>query len=89
MIEDNDSFDVQSAETSLEWIREYAPELRSELVHSKLSSEEKEKNIIDFRNGLIDILVCTTVIEVGMDVPNASLMIIENAERLGLSQQTQ
>ena len=86
MIEDNDSFDVQSAETSLEWIRENAPELRSELVHSKLSNEEKEKNIIDFRNGLIDILVCTTVIEVGMDVPNASLMIIENAERLGLSQ---
>ena len=51
MIEDNDSFDVQSAETSLEWIRENAPELRSELVHSKLSNEEKEKNIIDFRNG--------------------------------------
>jgi ATP-dependent DNA helicase RecG len=86
MIEDNDSFDVQSAETSLEWIRENAPELRSELVHSKLNNEAKEKNIIDFRNGLIDILVCTTVIEVGMDVPNASLMIIENAERLGLSQ---
>jgi len=55
-------------------------------VHSKLSKDQRDKAIENFRSGKTHVLVCTTVIEVGMDVPNASLMVIENAERLGLSQ---
>ena len=56
------------------------------LVHGRMKSADKEKTMAAFKDGRLDLLVATTVIEVGVDVPNASLMIIENAERLGLSQ---
>ena len=62
------------------------PDLRVGLVHGKLKSAEKEAVMAAFAAGELDILVATTVIEVGVDVPNASLMVIENAERFGLSQ---
>ncbi len=62
------------------------PELRVEFMHGKLRSEQKEAVMLDFAAGKIDVLVSTTVIEVGVNVPNASLMIVENAERFGLSQ---
>ena len=62
------------------------PELRVAFVHGKLKSREKEKVMAAFSAGEIDVLVSTTVVEVGVDVPNASLMVIENAERFGLSQ---
>ena len=62
------------------------PDLRVGLVHGRLKSREKEETMAAFSRGELDVLVSTTVIEVGVDVPNASLMVIENAERFGLSQ---
>ncbi len=62
------------------------PEFRTALIHGKLSGAEKDKIMSDFADGKTDILVSTTVIEVGINVPNATLMIVENAERFGLSQ---
>ncbi|MDO9372686.1 MAG: ATP-dependent DNA helicase RecG [Gammaproteobacteria bacterium] len=62
------------------------PELRVALIHGRMKTKEKEQAMRKFKQGEIDLLVATTVIEVGVDVPNASLMIVENAERLGLAQ---
>ncbi len=62
------------------------PELRVGLVHGRLKSQQKELEMRDFAQGATQLLVATTVIEVGVDVPNASIMVIDNAERLGLSQ---
>ena len=62
------------------------PELRIALLHGRIVPAEKDKIMAEFRSGEVDVLVATTVIEVGVDVPEASLMVIENAERLGLSQ---
>ncbi|WP_302179814.1 helicase-related protein, partial [Xanthomonas fragariae] len=62
------------------------PGVRVALVHGRMKPAEKQKAMLDFKQGHSDLLVATTVIEVGVDVPNASLMIIENAERLGLAQ---
>ena len=60
--------------------------LKIGLVHGRMKPQEKQDIMAAFKNAELDLLVATTVIEVGVDVPNASLMIIENAERLGLSQ---
>lgn len=62
------------------------PDLRVAFLHGKMTGKEKDQIMLDFASGNIDILVSTTVIEVGVNVPNASLMIVENAERFGLSQ---
>ena len=86
MIEESENLDVQAADEAKEWIKENTHGLNIGLVHSKLSKDQRDKEIESFRSGKTNVLVCTTVIEVGMDVPNASLMVIENAERLGLSQ---
>ena len=86
MIEESENLDVQAADEAKEWIKENTSGLNIGLVHSKLSKDQRDKAIENFRSGKTNVLVCTTVIEVGMDVPNASLMVIENAERLGLSQ---
>ncbi len=61
-------------------------DLRVGLLHGKMKNDEKDKVMSDFKNKLYDILVCTTVVEVGVDVPNATVIVIENAERFGLSQ---
>ncbi len=77
---------AQAAQSTFERLSEQLPGLRVGLVHGRLKAAEKQAAMAAFKAGQIDLLVGTTVIEVGVDVPNASLMLIENAERLGLSQ---
>jgi ATP-dependent DNA helicase RecG len=86
LIEESDVFDYQAAEASYEMLSKAIPELRIGLVHGRMKAPAKDKSMRAFKDGEISVLVATTVIEVGVDVPNASLMIIENAERMGLSQ---
>ena len=86
LIEESEVLDYQAAEASYQMLTEALPELRIGLVHGRMRPAEKELGMQAFKEGLIQLLVATTVIEVGVDVPNASLMIIENAERMGLSQ---
>jgi ATP-dependent DNA helicase RecG len=86
LIEESEVLDFEAAEASYEMLTAALPELRIGLVHGRMRPAEKERGMRAFKDGLIQLLVATTVIEVGVDVPNASLMIIENAERMGLSQ---
>ena len=86
LIENSETLQLQAAEDMRKHLAEQLPELNVGLIHGRMKSAEKETVMDDFKAGLVDLLVATTVIEVGVDVPNASLMIIENAERLGLSQ---
>ncbi len=86
LIEESEVLDYEAAEASYEMLTAALPELRVGLVHGRMRPAEKERGMRAFKEGLIQLLVATTVIEVGVDVPNASLMIIENAERMGLSQ---
>jgi ATP-dependent DNA helicase RecG len=86
LIEESEVLQCQAAEDTATLLAEALPEVRVGLVHGRLKSDAKEKIMQGFKQGEFDLLVATTVIEVGVDVPNASLMIIENAERLGLAQ---
>ena len=86
LIDESDVLDFEAAAASYEMLSEALPELRVGLVHGRMRPVEKERGMQAFKDGLIQLLVATTVIEVGVDVPNASLMIIENSERMGLSQ---
>lgn len=86
LIEESEVLECQAAEDTAEELRLALPELNIGLVHGRLKSAEKQQIMADFKAGVIHLLVATTVIEVGVDVPNASLMIIENPERLGLAQ---
>ena len=86
LIEDNEQIQAQAAEVAADLLRESLPNLSIGLIHGQLKPAEKAAIMSAFATGQIAILVATTVIEVGVDVPNASLMIIENPERLGLSQ---
>ena len=86
LIEESEVLDYQAAEASYQVLTEALPELRVGLVHGRMRPAEKERGMQAFKEGLIQVLVATTVLEVGVDVPNASLMIIENTERMGLSQ---
>jgi ATP-dependent DNA helicase RecG len=86
LIEESEVLDYQAAEASYKMLTDALPDLRVGLVHGRMRPAEKERGMKAFKEGLIQLLVATTVIEVGVDVPNASLMIIENAERMGLSQ---
>jgi ATP-dependent DNA helicase RecG len=86
LIEESDILQFQAAEETAEELRKVLPELQIGLVHGRIKAKEKEVVMEKFKAKRLDLLVATTVIEVGVDVPNASLMIIENAERLGLAQ---
>jgi ATP-dependent DNA helicase RecG len=86
LVEESETLEAQAAEMLVEELREKLPNLTIALVHGKMKSDLKQSVMQGFKQGEIQLLVATTVIEVGVDVPNASLMIIENAERLGLAQ---
>jgi ATP-dependent DNA helicase RecG len=86
LIEESEALEAEAAEATAAGLAEALPDLRIGLVHGRLKSEEKKAVMTAFKSGEIDLLVATTVIEVGVDVPNATLMIIDNAERLGLAQ---
>ena len=86
LIDESEFLQSQAAEDTAILLRTALPELKVGLVHGRLKSNEKQQIMADFKAGELDLLVATTVIEVGVDVPNASLMIIENPERLGLAQ---
>jgi ATP-dependent DNA helicase RecG len=86
LIEESEALQCEAAEVTAAALTEALEGLRIGLVHGRLKGPEKEAVMAAFKAGEIDLLVATTVVEVGVDVPNASLMVIENAERLGLSQ---
>ncbi len=86
LIEESEQLQCQAAEMTAAELTAALPDLRIGLVHGRLKAAEKQQVMADFKAGELDLLVATTVIEVGVDVPNASLMIIENPERLGLAQ---
>lgn len=87
LVEESEVLEVQSAtEVYEELANEMFPDLRIGLLHGKMKAKEKDEIMEAFKNHELDILVSTTVIEVGVNVPNATLMIVENAERFGLSQ---
>jgi ATP-dependent DNA helicase RecG len=86
LIDDSDEVIAQAAQSTFEALLSALPGLRIGLVHGRLKPAAKQATMLAFKQGALDLLVATTVIEVGVDVPNASLMVIENAERLGLAQ---
>ena len=86
LIEESEVLQCQAAEKTAEELQRVFPHLKVGLLHGRLKSTEKEAIMQAFKQGELQLLVATTVIEVGVDVPNASLMVIENAERLGLAQ---
>jgi ATP-dependent DNA helicase RecG len=86
LIEDSGELEAQAAQSTFEALSAALPGLRVGLVHGRMAARDKQAAMRDFKDGRIQLLVATTVIEVGVDVPNASLMIVENAERLGLAQ---
>jgi ATP-dependent DNA helicase RecG len=89
LIEESEALQLQTAMETCEVLRSAFPELQVGLVHGRLPGAEKAAVMTGFKAGRIQLLVATTVIEVGVDVPNASLMVIEHAERMGLSQMHQ
>ena len=87
LIEESEAVDAKPAEEIYEFLRTQAlSDLRVELVHGRMRPADKDAVIAAFARGEVDVLVSTTVIEVGVNVPNASVMVIENAERFGLAQ---
>lgn len=87
LVEESEKVDLKAATESYRQLKsEIFPDLRVGLVHGKMSPDEKDRIMSEFKTGKLDILVATTVIEVGVDVPNATMMVIEHAERFGLSQ---
>jgi ATP-dependent DNA helicase RecG len=87
LVEESEKLDLKDATRMAEYLqKEVFPEVRIGLLHGRMKSDEKEAIMMEFKEGRIQILVATTVIEVGIDIPNASMMVVEHAERFGLSQ---
>lgn len=86
LVQESEALELQTAVDTFEALQLALPTLKVGLVHGKLSNDEKTRVMAAFKAGLIQLLVATTVIEVGVDVPNASMMVIEHAERFGLAQ---
>src|SRR5581483_5079210 len=86
LIEESEEVEAQAAEAVAKQLTEELPDVRVALVHGRMKPAEKDAAMQAFKRGDTQLLVATTVIEVGVDVPNASIMIVENAERLGLAQ---
>lgn len=86
LIEESEEIQARAAEASFEELQAALPDLTVELVHGRMKAKEKAERMARFASGEAQLLVATTVIEVGVDVPNATLMVMENAERLGLAQ---
>jgi ATP-dependent DNA helicase RecG len=86
LIEESEELRSQAAEETAATLAEALPGIRVGLVHGRMPPAKKDEAMLAFKEGRIDLLVATTVIEVGVDVPNATLMVIENAERMGLAQ---
>ena len=86
LIEESEVLQCQAAEDAYKELADAFPDLKIGLVHGRMKPEQKEQVMSAFKSAELQLLIATTVIEVGVDVPNASLMVIENAERLGLSQ---
>ncbi|WP_318422814.1 ATP-dependent DNA helicase RecG [Photobacterium leiognathi] len=86
LIDESEVLEAQAASDTADELTGLLPELKIGLVHGRMKAQEKQAVMASFKAGELDLLVATTVIEVGVDVPNASLMVIENPERLGLAQ---
>src|SRR5205823_2813884 len=86
LIDESEEMPYQAAEETAAALAEALPELTVALVHGRMAAGAKESTMRRFKEGQIHLLVATTVIEVGVDVPNATLMVIENSERMGLAQ---
>ena len=86
LIEESEILNAEAAEKMAVHLRNAMPEVKIDLVHGRCHADIKRTAMADFHSGKTELLVATTVIEVGVDVPNANFMVIENAERLGLSQ---
>lgn len=86
LVEQSETLDAQAAEATYQEIKDRFPDINIGLVHGKMKANEKQAVMQAFKDNESQLLIATTVIEVGVDVPNASIMVIENAERLGLSQ---
>lgn len=86
LIEESEQLEAAAAETTEQHLRKSLPQIRVGLLHGRMTSAQKAQTMKEFNSGSIQLLVATTVVEVGVDVPNATLMVIENPERMGLAQ---
>ena len=86
LVEESEKVDLEAAVQAYEKLQRELPDLRLALLHGRMRGDEKEEVMRAFKEGRIDVLVSTTVIEVGVDVPNATVMVVEHAERFGLAQ---
>jgi ATP-dependent DNA helicase RecG len=85
-VEESEKIEAKSVKVEFERLKTVLPQARLGLLHGQLKGDEKEQVMNDFRAGKIQVLLATSVVEVGVDVPNATIMLIENAERFGLAQ---